>query len=326
MAIIHQIITDQYAVYHADCMEVMAEMPDESIHFSIYSPPFAGLYQYSSDPRDMSNCVNYKEFLKNYAYCVAEISRLTPPGRISAVHCMDVPKTNSGCDEMRDFPGDIIRLHKKRDFAYAGRHHIWKEPLTVRNRTMMKSLHHKTLCEDSTRTSIANADYLLIFRKRGENQIPVMHPVGLLSYAGERGLPADILHYRGKEGDQKQNKFSHWIWRQYASSYWDDIRIDRTLPHKASRDPKDEKHVHPLQLDVIERGIILYTNPKEIVWTPFAGVGSELFGAIINNRKAIGAELKESYYRQILLNLAEAKLQEFQQEQIDISEIIKREL
>lgn len=322
MAIIHQTITDKYALYHADCMEVMANMKAESVHFSIYSPPFAGLYQYSSDPRDMSNCISYKEFLKNYAYCVNELSRLTPPGRISAVHCMDVPKTNSGCDEMRDFPGDIIRIHTRRGFAYAGRHHIWKEPLTVRNRTMMKSLHHKTLCLDSTKTSIANADYLLIFRKRGENVIPVSHPTGLFSYAGDRGIPSDIFHYRGMEGDQKQNKFSQWIWRQYASSYWDDIRLNRTLPNNNSKDPKDEKHVHPLQLDVIERGVILYSNPGEVVFTPFAGVGSELFGALLNHRKAIGCELKESYYFQAIRNLNEAVLEGSQHEQIDLMEYL----
>lgn len=318
-----QLITNQYALYNGDCVKVMRTLPDESVHFSLYPPPFAGLYQYSSDEADMSNSISYKEFLRHYAYAIDEISRLTMPGRISAVHCMDVPKSNQGCDTMRDFPGDIIRLHKTRGFDYGGRYHIWKEPLTVRNRTMMKSLHHKTLCQDSTRVSIANADYLLIFRKKGENKIPVAHPTGLMYYAGERQIPADILKYKGMEGDQKKNRFSQWIWRQYASCFWDDIRLDNTLPHKEGRDPEDEKHVHPLQLDVVTRGIILYTNPEEIVLTPFAGVGSEVFGAVINRRKGLGIELKPSYFRQACRNLSQANIEQAEQEQIDLVEYLK---
>jgi DNA modification methylase len=174
----------------------------------------------------------------------------------------------------------------------------------VRNRTMMKSLHHKTLCEDSTRCSIANADYLLMFRKRGENPIPVEHKNGLLEYAGERRPPGELMHYRGYKGDQKKNAYSQWIWRQYASSVWDDIRIDRVLPHRTAKDLEDEKHVHPLQLDVIERAVVMWSNPGETVATPFMGVGSEVYGARINKRRAIGAELKTSYFRQAVQNLA----------------------
>jgi hypothetical protein len=284
----------------------MRGMPAESVHLTLYSPPFAGLYQYSSDARDLSNAIDHDEFFAHYGFCIDEIARVTMPGRISAVHCMDIPLSNAGCDAMFDLPGRIIREHEARGFAYGGRRVIWKEPLMVRNRTMMKSLHHKTLCEDSTRCSIANADYLLMFRRKGENKVPVSHEIGLLSYAGERQPPASTLQFRGMVGDQKKNEYSQWIWRQYASSVWDDIRIDRVLPYKAGRDGEDEKHVHPLQLDVIERAVVMWSNPGEIVLTPFMGVGSEVYGAVINGRRGIGIELKTSYYRQAVRNLQAA--------------------
>lgn len=307
MAVREQTITDKYALYNGDCVEAMRALPAGCVDFSVYSPPFAGLYQYSSDPRDMSNAVNKDEFFQHYGFCVSEIARLTKPGRISAVHCMDIPLSNAGCDAMYDLPGKIIALHEAHGWAYGGRRVIWKEPLLVRNRTMMKSLHHKTICEDSTRCSIANADYLLMFRRKGENPAPVTHEYGLLRYAGERMMPPDALEYKGWQGSQLENKFSHWIWRQYASSVWDDIRIDRVLPYKASKDTNDEKHVHPLQLDVIERACVLWSNPGEVVLTPFMGVGSECYGAVINGRRAIGIELKPSYYRQAVKNMADAR-------------------
>jgi len=306
MAVKDQHVTDQYAAYCGDCIEVMKSMPDESVHMVLYSPPFAGLYQYSSDDRDLSNSIDKDEFFEHYAFCIAETSRLLMPGRISAVHCMDIPLSNSGCDAIFDLPGRIIAEHEAQGFVYGGRRVIWKEPLMVRNRTMMKSLHHKTLCEDSTRVSIANADYLLMFRRKGDNQVPVTHDVGLMEYAGERKMPGDILRYRGMEGDQKLNRFSQWIWRQYASSVWDDIRIDHVLPHREAGDPEDEKHVHPLQLDVIDRSVVMWSNPGEIVLTPFMGVGSEVYGAVVNGRKGVGIELKASYYRQAVANLEAA--------------------
>jgi hypothetical protein len=171
---------------------------------------------------------------------------------------------------------------------------------------MMKSLHHATICDDSTRCSIANADYLIMFRRKGENTVPVTHETGLLSYAGEREPPANLLHFRGMVGDQKKNQYSQWIWRQYASSVWMDVRLDRVLPHRRAKEDEDEKHVHPLQLDVIERAVVLWSNPGEVVLTPFMGVGSEVCGALLNGRKAIGVELKPTYYRQALLNLRDA--------------------
>jgi DNA modification methylase len=314
MAVKDQLIMDRYALYCGDCVEVMRDLPDSSIHLSVYSPPFAGLYQYSSDDRDMSNCIDHDEFFTHYGFCIDEKARVTMPGRISAVHCMDIPLSNAGCDAMFDLPGRIILEHEKRGWVYAGRRVIWKEPLMVRNRTMMKSLHHKTFCEDTTRTSIANADYLMMFRRKGENPVPVSHATGMGSYAGERAVPAELNRFRNFEGDQKLNQYSQWIWRQYASSVWMDIRIDRVLPHRDAKDLEDEKHVHPLQLDVIERACMMWSNPDETVLTPFMGVGSEVYGALINSRKAIGIELKESYFRQACRNVENAKPEEIVEE------------
>lgn len=309
MAIADQLITNDYSIYCGDCIEVMRGFPESSIHLTIYSPPFAGLYMYSSDERDMSNAINRDEFFHHYGFAIDEISRITLPGRISAVHCMDIPLSNAGCDSMFDLPGEIIRQHEKRGFAYGGRRVIWKEPLMVRNRTMMKSLHHKTLCEDSTRCSIANADYLLMFRRKGENKIPVTHDTGMSYYAGERQPPSNLF---GKDlpGDQRKNEYSQYIWRQYASSVWDDIRIDHVLPYQNGKEDEDEKHVHPLQLDVIDRCLVLWSNPGEIVFTPFMGVGSEVYCAVKNGRKGIGAELKQSYYNQAVKNLASLSISE----------------
>lgn len=309
MAIAEQEITDNYALYNGDCLEAMPMLPDGSIHLSVYSPPFAGLYHYSSSERDLSNCRDYDEFFQHYEFVVRELHRLTMPGRITAVHCMDVPTSNTGLDELMDFPGDIIRLHKRLGFGYIARYHIWKEPLTVRNRTMTKALAHKSIVEDSSRCTVASADYLLVFRKAGKNPLPVAHPNGLTEYAGERKIPADLLAYKSYNGNQIENRYSHWIWRQYASAFWDDVRLDRVLPFKESRDEEDEKHVHPLQLDVIDRCLVLWSNPSENVLTPFMGVGSEVYGAVRAGRRGIGIELKPSYFRQAQKNV-QAALQE----------------
>ena len=306
MAVAAQTITDRYALYNGDCIEVMAAMPDDKLHFSIYSPPFAGLYHYSSHERDLSNAGSYEEFMEHYGFVIRELNRITMPGRLTAVHATDVPLSNTGKDALLDFPGDVVRAHEREGWQYTGRHCIWKEPLWVRNRTLTKSLAHRTIVDDSAYAGVASADYLLMFRKRGENPIPIAHPTGLHEYAGESPMPADILPLRGHKGKQTENRFSHWIWRQYASSVWDDIRMGRVLPYQDARDPEDEKHVHPLQLDVIDRAITLRSNPGESVFTPFMGVGSEVYGAVTLGRRGIGAELKPSYYRQAVMNLAAA--------------------
>ena len=304
MAVIEQKTTDRYALYNGDCVETMATLPDACVHLSVYSPPFGGLYHYSSSERDLSNCVDYEKFFEHYAFVVRELNRLTYPGRITAVHCTDVPSSNSGRDHLVDFPGDIIKLHEREGWHFIARHAIWKEPLWVRNRTMTKNLAHKTIVDDSAYAGVASADYLLVFRKKGENTVPIEHPTGLHEYAGESPVPEDVRKFRGYKGKQTENRFSHWIWRQYASSVWDDIRMCRVLPFQDGKSPEDEKHVHPLQLDVIDRIIALRSNPGETVLTPFMGVGSEVYGAVMSGRRGIGVELKPSYFQQAIRNMA----------------------
>jgi len=301
--VLAQQITDRWAIYNADAMDVMMEMPSASIHASVYSPPFAGLYVYSSSDRDVSNARTYDEFRQHYGMFVAQIHRLTKPGRCTAVHAAPVPSSNSGTDSLFDFPGDVIRLHEEHGWDWIARHAIWKEPLAVRNRTMQHNLSHKTIVEDGALGGVASADELLIFRKRGESE-PAAHPTGLDSYAGAEPVPADLLKYRNWTGKQTENRYSHWIWRRYASSVWDDIRLAHVLPFRDAKDPDDEKHVHPLQLDVIARFVQLRTAPGERVLTPFMGVGSEVYESVRLGRVGIGIELKPSYYVQAVRNLA----------------------
>lgn len=304
MAVNEQMITDRYALYNSDCIEVMSKLPENSIHLSVYSPPFCGLYNYSSSERDLSNCRSYDEFFAHYDFVIRELHRITLPGRISAVHAMDVPGNgaNLGGNTI-DFPGDIIRWHQNSGWDWVCRYMVWKEPLAVRNRTMAKSLAHRQIVEDSSLCDNAAADQLLIFRKRGENKIPIAHPVGLSEYIGDRKIPTELFKYKGWKGKQTENRLSHWIWRQYASAFWDDVRLDRVLRYKEARDSEDEKHMHPLQLDVIDRCVTLWSNPGETVLTPFMGVGSEVYSAVQAGRRAIGVELKPSYFRQAIKNL-----------------------
>lgn len=313
MAVIDQAITDHYALYNGDCCEVLPNLPDESVGLSIYSPPFAAdgggaLYCYSSSERDLSNCRSYEEFFEHYEFIVKQIARVTMPGRLSAVHCMDVPEQGANIAGYIDFPGDIIKLYAKYGFKYLPRICIWKEPLEVRNRTMLKSLAHFQIVEDATLTNVAASDYLIPFRKIGKNPEPVKHPHGLLEYAGATEIPHELRHYREWKGKQTENKYSHWIWRRYASSFWDDIRMNRVVGgwKECKEEDGDERHSHPLQLDVIERAVIMWSNPGEVVLTPFMGVGSECVGAILNGRKGVGIELKPSYFKQAVQNVKEA--------------------
>jgi len=319
VAVNDQIVTERFAIYNGDCIEVMRGLPDGCVGLSIYSPPFGGLYNYSSNERDLSNCDSYEQFFEHYEFVVREKHRITMPGRVTAVHCMDVPRSNSGTDSYIDFPGDIIRLHERNGWHYTGRRAIWKEPLAVRLRTMQKNLAHASLVADSIDCGVAAADFLLTFRRSGKNPVPVQHPIGMLDYAGERKPPAELIKYRGWTGKQTENRFSHWIWRQYADCMWDDIRMNRVLPYKEARDSEDEKHVHPLQLDVIDRCVVLFSNPGEVVFTPFMGVGSEVYSAIMLGRKGLGAELKPSYYRQAVKNCeAAAAGYSFEAENFDL--------
>ena len=212
MAVITQKMTDAYAIYNGDCCEVMPKLPNESIHLSVYSPPFAGMFHYSSSERDLSNVTGYDQFFEHYGFVVQELSRLTHAGRMTAVHCRDVPSGNTGTDCLIDFPGDIIRLHEKHKFKYIARYSVWKEPLGVRNRTMAKNLAHKSIVEDSSRCSVASADYLLVFRKAGKNKTPIAHPNGLMDYAGAKPIPTKLLqcswNYRCIHICKRYNSFS----------------------------------------------------------------------------------------------------------------------
>lgn len=326
--LINQEIKDNYAIYNGDCMEVIPNIIDDnSIDFSVYSPPFAGLYNYSSSPNDFSNCDNKEEFLEQYEYLIKEISRITKPGRITAVHCTDVIDHSSSNAGLWDFPNEIIRIHEKYGFRYRNKITIWKEPLKVRMRTMVKSLMHKLIVEDATECFTAMPDYVLIFKKKGENNVPVTHPDGLSEYYGATPMLPEMMDKYGSFEDLKKkyidhqdprsNKLSHIIWQRYASSVWDDIRIDNILPFRDGRDEDDEKHVHPLQLDVIDRLVELYTNKGEVVLTPFMGVGSEVYSAVSLDRKAIGIELKKSYFNQAIKNLKETG-NRFKKEQLTI--------
>ena len=317
-----QLVTENYAIYNSDCMLVLPTLETESIDLSVYSPPFAGLYNYSSSENDFSNCESKEQFLDQYEFLIKEIARVTKKGRITAVHVTDV--FDNTC-RLWDFPHEVIRLHEKYGFEYRNRITIWKEPLKVRMRTMVQSLMHKFIVEDSTKCFTAMPDYVLIFTKKGENEVPVTHESGLKYYAGETPILPNILRAWNNANDSdfneaqlweylntkfinhedpKSNKLSHYIWQRYASSVWDDIRIDHILPFRDSKEEDDEKHVHPLQLDVIDRIVMLYSNPNEVVLTPFMGVGSEVYSPVSLGRKAIGIELKDSYFKQAKINLS----------------------
>ena len=310
-----QVVTDEYAMYCGDCMEVLPIIADESIDFCAYSPPFLGLFNYSSSERDFSNCESREQGLIQYEFLVKEISRTMKPGRICAVHCTDLMNKDGS---QYDYPNEIEKIHLRNGFVRRNKITIWKEPLKVRMRTMVDSLKHQFIVEDSTNCFTAMPDYVLVFKKKGENKVPVTHPFGLRDYAGavpfldaHKKTYGDYEAFKKKwasyTGDPKGNKFSHLTWQRYASSVWDDIRIDNVLPFKGGKDEDDEKHVHPLQLDVIDRLVDLYTNEGEVVLTPFAGVFSEVYVPVSMGRKGIGIELKESYFKQGIENMKLAK-------------------
>lgn len=314
--------TDRYSIYNADCMDVIKEMPNGSIDLSVYSPPFANLYTYSSSEKDMSNVSSHDEFITQYEYLVKEMSRITKKGRINAIHVTDI------CDvsgTLSDFPNKIIELHLKHGFEYKNKITVWKEPLKVRIRTMVQSLMHKFVMEDSTKCFTANPDYILVFKKKGDSEVPVIHPFGINHYAGEipilpnmlrawnnayeSNLTADELweHLNSINEDDKITKLNHYIWQRYASSVWDDVREGNVLPYHDSKEEDDEKHVTPTQIDVIDRLVELYSNPNEVVFSPFAGIGTDIYSPVSMGRKAIGIELKDSYYKQAILNLEDAE-------------------
>ena len=272
-----QEIGDRYALYCGDSCEVIKGIPDNSVHFSVYSPPFASLYTYSNSDRDMGNCRNHGEFYEQFEFLASELFRVLMPGRNMSFHCMNLPtsKERDGFIGITDFRGELIRIFQKVGFIFHSEVCIWKDPVTAMQRTKALGLLHKQLKKDSCMSRQGIPDYLVTMRKPGENPEPVTHT--------NKTFPVDA-------------------WQRYASPVWMDINPSDTLQARSARDEKDERHICPLQLDVIKRAILLWSNPGDIVLTPFLGIGSEAYVALELKRRAIGIELKESYYNQAVKN------------------------
>lgn len=308
-----QCITDKFALYNGDSCEVLKGIPSDSVHFEIYSPPFASLYTYSNSERDLGNCRSNTEFFQQFWFIVMELYRVLMPGRIMSVHCMDIPamKERDGYIGLIDFPGQLIELFQKAGFIYHARVAIWKDPLIEATRTKALGLMHKQVQKDSTMCRSGLPDYLISFRKPGNNSEVVAHPNGFESFIGENEPFAPKRAPKLKSQDAINDKhshiqtedptYSHQVWRRYASPVWMDINQSLTL-NKVQKDENDERHICPLQLQVIERALILYTNPGDTVLTPFLGIGSEVYMALKHGRRGIGIELKPSYFQQSVKN------------------------
>ena len=280
MNCIDQIVTDRYAAYHGDCVEVLKGLPDASIGYSIFSPPFASLYTYSNSPRDMGNVRDDAEFFAHFEFLIAELRRVMKPGRNVSFHCMDMPssKERDGVIGLKDFPGDLLRAFQRHGFIFHAKVTIWKDPVTAMQRTKALGLLHKSVRENSAMCRMGIPDYLITVRTPGEQQDRVTHGAE---------FPVDL-------------------WQKVASPVWMDINPSDTLQFRSAREHDDERHICPLQLDVIRRGVMLWTNPGDIVLSPFMGIGSEGYVALEMGRRFVGAELKASYYAQAAANLAAA--------------------
>jgi DNA modification methylase len=295
MNCIEQITTDNYSIFNGDCVEVMRGLPDKSIDMSIFSPPYGGtLYTYSNSKHDIGNCRDEEEFNVHFGFVIDELARIIKPGRIIAVDCMNIPamKERDGYIGLKDFRGDLIRMFLSRGFIFHSEHCIWKDPLIEAIRTKALGLMHKQLCKDSTMSRAGIPQYLLAFRAPGENSVPVSHINGLEGFAGDDEPVDGVL--------------SHERWRRYASPVWMDIRSNRTLNYRSGRDANDERHICPIALDIAERAIDLWSNPGEVVFTPFMGIGSEVYCAVDMKRKGLGVELKQSYFEQAAKNISSA--------------------
>ncbi len=284
-----QYIDERMALYHGDSCEVLREIPDNSVHFEIYSPPFASLYTYSNSERDLGNCRTQGEFFEQFAYIVEQLYRVLLPGRLMSVHCMNLPtsKERDGFIGISDFRGDLIRLFQDAGFIYHSEVCIWKDPVIAMQRTKALGLLHKQIRKDSAMCRQGIPDYLVTMRKPGMNPEPVAHT---------------------------HESFPVAVWQRYASPVWDDINQNDTLQRTSAREERDEKHICPLQLTVIRRAVQLWTNLDDIVLSPFGGIGSEPYVALENGRRTVACELKESYYKQMVLNCQSAT----QAEQISI--------
>lgn len=302
---IDQVVNDDYAQYHGDCVELMKGIPDDSVHFSIYSPPFASLFTYSNSDRDMGNSGSRAEFWQHYKFLIDEHYRTHMPGRIIAVHCMNLPtsKAHDGFIGISDFRGEIIRAFQDAGFIYHSEVCIWKDPVVAMQRTKAMGLLHKTIETDSSKSRQGLPDYLVVFRKPGDNPEPVAGRFKLDEYAGEnKPLPT----FDDKQPD-KWNSIN--VWQNYASPVWFDISQSNTLQYACARDDNDERHICPLQLDVIDRALQLWSNEGDTVLSPFGGIGSEGYMAIKRNRKPVLFELKESYFAIQKQNLSQAVLE-----------------
>ena len=316
--IMNQQVTDKYAIYHGDSCEVLKGIPDNSIHFEIYSPPFANLYTYSNSERDLGNCTNSDVFFNHFQFIAQELFRVLMQGRLMSVHCMDIPfmKERDGYIGLNDFPGYLIRMFQEIGFIYHSRVTIWKDPLIEAVRTKAIGLMHKQIVKDSAMCRQGLPDYLITFRKPGDNPELISHPDGFTEYIGENepkgckkaAVLKDSQKHRNISMVKTDPVYSHHVWRRYASPVWMDINQSNTLQYRSAREDKDEKHICPLQLDVIRRALELWTNKGDVVLSPFGGIGSEPVVAIEMGRKAIAIELKESYYKQMKANCKNAVL------------------
>lgn len=309
MKVIEEFKGDNYHIYNADTVEVAQNLPDESVDFSVFSPPFASLYTYSNSDRDMGNVKSDAEFWDQYRYLIKEQFRVLKSGRNIAIHCMNLPtsKANDGYIGIRDFRGDLIREYQNAGFIYHSEVCIWKNPVTAMTRTKALGLLHKTIKKDSAMSRMGIPDYVVVMRKPGENTKPIAGEFQW--YAGEQPPEGFTLHERN-DGTQfampSESNTSIDIWQKYASPIWDDIRDTYTLNFKEGRDSDDERHICPLQLDVVERCLQLWSVPGDVVWTPFMGIGTEVYMSLKLGRKAIGAELKPSYFQLAKRNIENA--------------------
>jgi len=295
-----------YELHLGDNIELIKEMDDDSIGFSIFSPPFASLFTYSNSIRDMGNCRGKEDFLEHFRYLVQELYRVIMPGRLVAIHCMNLPATiqHDGYIGMHDFRGDLIRLFQDESFIFHSEICIWKDPLVQAVRTKVLTLAHKQITKDSSRCAQGIPDYIVVMRKPGDNPKPVEHPKGFSHYIGGAEFESGKFNE-----DQRKNKLSHEIWQRYASPVWMDIRQTRVLSTQIARESDDEKHVCPLQLDTIERCLELWSAKGDTVLDPFSGIGSTVYCAASMGRYGIGFELKESYWKQSIKNLKTGEIQ-----------------
>lgn len=298
---VNQVVTPDYAIYEGDACELIRAIPGDSIHFGVHSPPFEGLYKFSNFDRDISNNEG-DAFWEHYSFLIQELLRVTMPGRLHAVHVMQLPtsKIRHGYIGMRDFRGEVIRAYENAGWIFHSEVCIWKDPVVAQQRTKSLRLLHKQIVKDSAMSGQGLADYVVVFRKPGENPEPIS---GCFSrYVGTGPEPDRSKYTTPTDG---RNWYSIEVWQRYASPVWMDINQTRTLQYRSARDEKDEAHISPLQLDVIERCIDLWSNPGDVVLTPFLGIGSEVYCAINMGRKGIGFELKPSYFAQAVRNIEE---------------------